>query len=162
MIAVQALFEIHLTVANLERAMAFYGGTLGLDLARAFPDRKAAFYWIGPGGNSMLGLWEVGTTPQRLSLHTAFKVDLADLLKAPAQLRAAHITPLDFWENPADEPVVLAWMPAASLYFRDPDGHLLEFLAMLPDPPQPEREIVAWTQWTQLSGSANPQPGSAR
>jgi lactoylglutathione lyase len=154
MIPVQALFESHLTVANLERSIAFYGGTLGLDLARVFPDRKVAFYWIGACGNSMLGLWEVGTTPQKLSLHTAFRVDLADLLKAPARLRAAHITPLDFWESPADEPVVLTWMPAASLYFRDPDGNLLEFVSMLPDPPQPEGEIVAWSQWTQRSGSA--------
>jgi lactoylglutathione lyase len=38
-------------------------------------------------------------------------------------------------------------MPAASLYFRDPDGNLLEFLSRLPDPPQPDLGVVAWSRW---------------
>ena len=38
-------------------------------------------------------------------------------------------------------------MPAAAVYFRDPDGHLLEYLAMLNEDPQPERGIVPWSQW---------------
>jgi hypothetical protein len=34
------------------------------------------------------------------------------------------------------------------LYFRDSDGHMLEFLAMLPDEAAaPERGIVAWSAW---------------
>jgi lactoylglutathione lyase len=43
--------------------------------------------------------------------------------------------------------VVLAWMPAASLYFRDPDGNLIEFLAMLPDRAEPQLGVVRWSQW---------------
>jgi lactoylglutathione lyase len=38
-------------------------------------------------------------------------------------------------------------MPAASLYFKDPDGNLLEYIAMLPDPPAPQRGVVAWSDW---------------
>jgi hypothetical protein len=45
----------------------------------------------------------------------------------------AGVIPLDFEGRPTEEPVVLAWMPAVSLYFHDPDGNLLEFLAMLED-----------------------------
>ena len=96
MIPIRDLFECHLTVSDLQRSISFYGDVLGLELAQVFLDRKVAFYWIGGRGGSMLGLWEVGTGPQRLSLHIAFRVDLPDLLRAPESLRAANVTPLDF------------------------------------------------------------------
>lgn len=147
MIPIRDLFESHLTVSDLQRSMSFFGEVLGLEVAQVFLDRKVAFYWIGGRSGSMLGLWEV-TVPQRLSLHTAFRVDLPDLLRAPECLRAANVTPLDFAGNPTTEPVVLAWMPAACLYFHDPDGNLLEFLAMLPDVSESELGVVGWSHWT--------------
>ena len=147
MIPIRSLFESHLTVKDLERSMEFYGSVLGLKPARVFPERKVAFYWIGHRGDSMLGLWEAGTGPQRMSLHLAFRVELSDLLAAPERLRAANIVPLDFGGNPTGEAVVLAWMPAASLYFHDPDGNLLEFLSMLPDLPEPDWGVLSWSAW---------------
>ena len=68
----------------------------------------------------MLGLWEAGTGPQRMRLHLAFSVDLDDLLRAPERLRVANITPLDFWENPTDEPVVFAWIARCFSVFSRP------------------------------------------
>lgn len=153
MIPVRSLFEAHLTVADLDRAMAFYERMPGLQFARVFPERGVAFYWIGGRGESMLGLWQVGTTPQRMSLHVAFRVELGDLLQAPDRLRAAGVVPRDFDGEPAEEPVVLAWMPAASVFFHDPDGNLLEYLSMLPDAPQPELGVVRWNEW-KPAGSA--------
>jgi len=147
MIEIQELFEAHLTVVSLDRAMKFYGGALGLELAIAFPERRVAFYWLGGRGTSMLGLWETGSGPQRMQLHTAFAVKLTDLLVAIDKLKSINIIPRDFERRPTDEPVVLAWMPAAALYFDDPDGHQLEFIAMLPDQPRPELGILRWSDW---------------
>lgn len=65
------LFEAHLTVSDLDRAVAFYGDQLALPLAQIFPERKVAFFWIGAPGKAMLGLWEAGTMPINVSLHVA-------------------------------------------------------------------------------------------
>jgi lactoylglutathione lyase len=147
MIPIRDLFEAHLTVKDLRRSMRFFGDALGLELAQVFAERKVAFYWIGRRGNSMLGLWEAGAGPQRMNLHVAFSVDLDNLLQAAEQLRKANIVPLSFAGEPTDEPVVFAWMPAASLFFHDPDGNLLEFLSMLPDAPQCDLGVVGWSCW---------------
>jgi lactoylglutathione lyase len=152
-ISVCDLFESHLTVANLERSMTFFSQILGLELAEVFRDRRVAFYWIGARGHSMLGLWEVGSGPQHLSLHVAFRAHLRDLLAAPARLRSAGIPPLDFLGAPTEEPVVLAWIPAASVYFHDPDGNLLELISMLPEEPRPQLGVVNWSRWTAGSQS---------
>jgi hypothetical protein len=62
--------------------------------------------------------------------------------------KAADVAPLDF----GSEPVVLAWMSAASS-LRDPDGNMLEFLSMPPNSPQPELGIVGWRRWNQIHES---------
>ena len=113
-IPIQDLFEVHLTVADLDRAIAFYRDAVGLRLAHIIPARQAAFFWIGSAGNAMLGLWTAGSGPQRVTLHTAFRVSLADVVAAPYALRAAGITPFDFDGRPTDQPIVFAWMPALS------------------------------------------------
>lgn len=157
---IQDLFEVHMAVADLDRAIAFYRDSVGLRLAHIVPERQAAFFWIGGDGNAMLGLWKAGSGPQRVTLHTAFRVSLVDVVAAPDALRAAGITPLDFDDRPTDQPIVFAWMPAASVFFRDPDGNLLEYIAMLPDEPRPEHGIVPWRMW-ELLRRAIPAPESA-
>jgi lactoylglutathione lyase len=144
---VSGLFEAHLTVADLARSVAFYRDEVGLPVALEIPDRGAAFHWIGGPGHTMLGLWSIGSAPMGMHLHIAFTVALDDLLAAPARLEARGIQPLSFFGQPTSEPWVIGWMPAATLYFRDPDGHLLEYLTMLDEPARPEAGIVAWSEW---------------
>ena len=140
------LFEAHLTVANLGRSVGFYRDIVGLEPAFETPDRDAAFLWVGGSGRSMLGLW-VENAPLSLSLHVAFRTSVADVLAACNRLRSAGITPLSFFGTETDEPSVIGWMPAAAVYFRDPDGHLLEYLAMLDESPRPDLGIVSWSEW---------------
>ena len=147
MISISTLFETHLTVTSLDRAVRFYKDVLGFPVAGVYPARQVAFFWVGGVGRAMLGLWEVGSSPQRMSLHTAFGVALEDLLAAPDCLRSAGTTALDFDGNATSEPVVLGWMPAAAVYFHDPDGNLLEFVAMLSEGPAPNVGIVSWSEW---------------
>jgi lactoylglutathione lyase len=147
LIPISDLFEAHLTVSELDRAVTFYGNILGLPLARVFPERRVAFFWIGVPGKAMLGLWEAGTMPMNVSLHVAFQVALSDLHEAPTRLEKAGVQPRDFAGAPTQEPIVLAWMPAASVFFRDPDNNLLEFIAMLPDPPRPDLGVLPWSDW---------------
>ena len=154
------LFEAHLTVTDLDRAVAFYRDQLALPLAHIFPERKVAFFWIGAPGKAMLGLWEAGAMPINLSLHVAFQVALSDLHEAPAKLQNAGIQPRDFTGLPTEEPVVLAWMPAASVYFRDPDNNLLEFIAMLTDPPRPDLGVLPWSDWVRRT-PPSVDPGKA-
>ncbi|MBV9684095.1 MAG: hypothetical protein JO046_20040 [Solirubrobacterales bacterium] len=83
-----------------------------------------------------------------LSLHVAFNAPLEAVTAACEQLRARGVTPLSFFGTETHEPSVIGWMPAAAVYLRDPDGHLLEYLAMLDENPRPERGIVPWSEWT--------------
>jgi lactoylglutathione lyase len=99
----------------------------------------------------MLGLWSVGSAPIGLSLHVAFRASLDDVLGACERLRSLGVTPLSFHATETTEPSVIAWMPAAAVYFRDPDGHLLEYLAMLDALPRPDDGIVSWSRWASES-----------
>ena len=145
---VSRLFEAHLTVTDLDRSIAFYRDRLGFELAELIPARQVAFFWIGARGTTMLGLWTGGSAPLRTTTHIAFAATLDDVIAAPKALQLAGITPLDFDGHPTNEPVVLAWMPAASIYFNDPDGHLLEYIAMLAEDPRPHDAVLTWHEWT--------------
>jgi catechol 2,3-dioxygenase-like lactoylglutathione lyase family enzyme len=141
---VRGLFETHLTVRDLDRSIAFYRDVVGLVLAHRVPERNAAFLWIGGTGRGMLGLWSIGTSPLSQRLHFSVEVALEDLLAAPARLRAAGVTPRD-----GDEPIVIGWMPAASVFFDDPDGHSVELISMLPHEPRPHVSRMLYSRWLQ-------------
>ena len=148
-VPIRGLFEAHLTVSDLERSIAFYRDVLGLKLAHRIPARQVAFFWVPASDKAMLGLWSIGTSPLRMRLHIAFDVALPQVFESIAALRRAGLTPRSGGADgkPIDEPIVRSWMPAASVYFDDPDGHSLEFICMLDEAPRPELGQIAWSEW---------------
>jgi lactoylglutathione lyase len=144
---IRGLYETHLTVANLDVSIPFYRDVVGLTLAKRFDQRKSAFFWIDGKENGMLGLWETGSGPMHMHLHLAFRMSMAGVLASNAALRSKGVTPLGFRGTPVDEPDVLGWMPAVSQYFADPDGHNLEYIAVLDDAPDDAFGVGPYSQW---------------
>ena len=139
------LFEAHLGVADLERSAAFYEETLNLPLAH-MDERGARFYWIGGPGVTMLGLWK--TDPDRIVRnHLAFRMTPEELPDVMDTLRKRGVKLRNF-RGDGEEPLVFGWMPAVSIYFEDPDGHSLEYIAMLPGKPAPELGVVTMEEWS--------------
>ena len=99
----------------------------------------------------MLGLWSIHTSPMRMRLHIAFDVELGQVFESIQALRAAGLTPQSGTGTPIDEPIVLSWMPAASVYFDDPDGHSLEFISMLQETPRPDLGQLSWSEWRRMT-----------
>lgn len=155
MIPVSGLYEAHLTVADLDRSIIFYRDVVGLELAHTVPSRHAAFFWIGGRERSMLGLWCIHSSPVRLRLHIAFATELDQVIKSVACLQGRGITPRSGGGgSEIDEPIVFPWMPAASVYFDDPDGHSLEYISILPDAPRPEMSgTVPLSVWQTLNSN---------
>jgi lactoylglutathione lyase len=114
-----------------------------------FEDRRIAFFWIDDKRNGMLGLWETGSSPMRMRLHFAFRMSLDGVLLSAASLKARGVAPLGFLGQPADEAEVIGWMPAVSQYFADPDGHSIEFIAVLDDAPDAEFGVGPYSKWLQ-------------
>ncbi|WKZ56908.1 MAG: VOC family protein [Bdellovibrionota bacterium] len=144
------IFEVHLSVSDRQRSAAFYQRVLGFQIASEFPARDCTFLWMGPPGSRMLGLWGPACPNPPISRgigHFAMRLPHGEVVKSLAHLRELGVSPLDFDGKPTDEPVVIAWMPAVSVYFADPDGHSLEFISMLDEQPQPGLGILKLSDW---------------
>lgn len=148
---ITGLYETHLPVANLARSRAFYQDILGLPLAHELPQRRVAFYWVGSPETAMLGLWETGSAPLGMRLHFAFRMGEADIHALCDQLIQRGIQPLGLIGEDITEPTVIGWMPALSVYCKDPDGHSIEFIAKLPQAPDPEFPHGPYSNWCQRS-----------
>lgn len=153
-VPVTGLFETHLTVSDLDRSTAFYQDVVGLKLAHRVPERDAAFFWVCGTGKAMLGLRATHASPVRTRLHLAFDVRLNSVIASVDRLRQAGITPRDAGGgNAIAEPQVIGWMPAASVFFDDPDGHSLEYVSMLEDEPHPEWGTLPLSEWRHRTGT---------
>lgn len=158
----RGLFETHLHVADLERAMDFYGNVLGLELGLKETKRRAALYWVGRNRRTMLGIWETppwfpaAAEKAVLPQHLAFEVDFEDLQTVIERIKRHGIELRNFFDHVTDEPSVFGWMPGASIYFNDVDGHSLEFIARLDGEPKADIGVVSLGEWTRISGLSTP------
>jgi lactoylglutathione lyase len=146
------IYETHLPVSDLPRAIAFYRDTLGLTLGAEFPERGIAFLWTGDKHSGMLGLWAAGSAPLRMVLHLAFRCDRETVLDACRRPTERGVAPLGFHGEPVTQPVVHGWMPALAVYFTDPDGHFIEFLHVLDDAPDPAFGVGTYSDWLTRPG----------
>src|SRR5262245_917492 len=148
---IQGLFETHINVSDLERSITFYRDVLGLALGRREEERRVAFLWVGGSGEAMLGLWEKPLA-QVVPQHFAFRATVDDVLNnSVAWLKERGLLCRNFLDDGTERPMVFGWMPAVSIYFRDPDNHSLELIAMLPEEPRPELGVVSWEGWKKVA-----------
>jgi lactoylglutathione lyase len=154
------LYETHIPVANTRIADNFYREVLGLPFAYRDPTRDIVFLWVDVKGKAMIGLWGPNTAYGSKNgliakCHVAFAVSLDELFAAMKKLSENKIDILGFGGEKTEEPTVIGWMPSAQIYFRDPDGHMLEFISILQDPPNPNF-TGRYSEWKNLTAGANP------
>jgi lactoylglutathione lyase len=148
------LYEAHLPVADTIAAEKFYREVVGLTFAYRDPGRDIVFLWADAREKGMIGLWGPGTTYGRgghiaLTHHLAFAVEFDQLMRKIEELEGCGIETFGFGGEKTREPTVIGWMPSAQIYFRDPDGHLLEFISNLAQDPRPEF-IGTYSEWVRL------------
>ena len=152
------LYETHLPVQSTEVSRKFYVEVVLLEFAYRDPTRDAVFLWIGRNRRSMLGLWGPSTTrgSDFHECHFAIALPLSALLTSGKRLVASGIACENFMGEKTSEPSVIGWMPSAQLYFRDPDGHSVEFISLLDDSPDPTfiGPLSAWEKVVELGHKA--------
>ncbi len=147
---IKGLYETHLFVENLENSIDFYKNILGLEQCYLEEERRVAFFWIGKPKEAMLGLWEK-PKEEICKLHVAFRCDVDDILYKSARfLKERNLKPYNFLQDGTERPMVFSWMPAIAIYFNDPDGHSLEFIAVLDGKARPELGIISYDAWIQV------------
>jgi lactoylglutathione lyase len=153
------LYETHLPVANTEISKDFYTEIVGLAFAYRDPGRDIVFLWADSKQKGMIGLWGPNTAYGRENgiarkCHVAFAVSFDQLLRVIKKLNECGIETLGFGGHQTHEPTVIGWMPSAQIYYRDPDGHMLEFISILPDLPDPSF-IGTYSDWKNLTTGSN-------
>lgn len=150
---IKGLYETHLFVENLEVSIDFYKNVLGLVQCHYEAERRATFFWIGKPKEAMLGLWEKPKS-EIDKRHFAFRCDKEYILNEASEfLNEQGLKPYNFLNDGSDKPMVFAWVPAIAIYFDDPDGHSLEFIAPLDGVGRPENGVISYERWLELEKS---------
>ena len=149
------LYETHIPVADTRISETFYKEVIGLPFAYRAPSRDIVFLWVDEKQKGMVGLWGASTGYGRQNAvltrcHLAFAVSFEQLQRAIVKLNERGIETSGFGGKLTTEPSVIGWMPSAQIYFRDPDEHSLEFIAILPQPPNASF-VGSYSEWIKLN-----------
>jgi len=123
---VKGLGEVSIQVRDLDAMQKFYEEVVGLEVLRRDDDERFVFFKVaeGYGGHTQnLALFEASNTlnPQESTLHhIALNVALEDFETEKMRLEGLG---LKIHET------VHEWLHVRSLYFYDPEGNHLEFVA---------------------------------
>ena len=146
-------------MTDLDRGVEFYIGKLGFELGFRDTDGSGALLLYRHGHSRwMLGLFCVDKVVHRAAAeyHISFRVAEKHVDDMVPWLQAHGIEPVHPPGAPVQgkmsEPIVHGWMPAAAVFFRDPDDHLLEFIADLPNAPRPDFLYRPLSEWRALVG----------
>jgi len=155
----RGLYEVHLPVTDVDRAIDFYVEKLGFELGFGERGGSSALLVYADGETRwMLGLFRVDTMVHRhaAEYHISFRVAEEDVDRMVPYLRQRGIEPVHPpgapVQGPMNEPIVHGWMPAAAVFFKDPDEHLLELIAELTDTPRPDVLYIPLREWRRLVG----------
>lgn len=134
----------------MDRSIEFFK-SLDLELALVNEEKTMAFFRVGGSAQrQMLGLWKVEAGKPVKRNHFAFRVSLENLLKSKEWLLSRGIEVEESFGLAPTEPIVHTWSPAASNYFRDPDGNSLEFISLLDDEPMLPAIAVHFSEWERM------------
>ena len=123
---IKGLGEVSIQVPDLDAMQKFYEEVVGLEVLRRDDDERFVFFKVaeGYGGHSQnLALFEASNTlnPQESTLHhIALNVALEDFESERMRLEGLGLKV---------NATVHEWLHVRSLYFYDPEGNHLEFVA---------------------------------
>jgi lactoylglutathione lyase len=149
---INGIFETHINVLNFEESSDFYKRLPGISPLYKDEDRKSTFFWVGGEGKGMLGIRENYPSKDVQRQHFAILVDLDNLKKTAIEVKKLGISIHNFFEDDSGELYVFPFMPAVSFYFKDPNGHSVEYISMLNDKPLPDKPIIKWSEWEKING----------
>lgn len=121
--ALKKLGHVVLKVRDLDRSETFYTGVVGLRITGRLPGRMVFFSVPGNEDSHDLALWKVGPAAAPMQARQVGLFHVAWQVERPEDLETFHRSLLD-----RGVPVRGTTDHGANLsvYFEDPDGHLLE------------------------------------
>jgi catechol 2,3-dioxygenase len=123
MIHAERIGHVVIKVRELERSRKFYTDVLGMDVMMEIPAIPAVFLANNRRDHHEIALFEVGAEAEGLRSKQIGLAHIAFRLRNEEELRAAY---KEFKDKQVPISFTVDHGVTKSIYFRDPDGHVLE------------------------------------